>query len=240
MESQDTLTLYLLKLWPAVEANKNRIIGGAAVVLLAILAVLFLSWHKEQQEINAGEAFSQMITSLRPNTSPASLADNYFKIAGDYSGTLAAQRALLQGASTYFSAARYADAQIQFQKFADTYPQSTLLPVALFGLAACQDAQGNLNAAADAYKNVVNTYGTAATAIPAKYALAGIYVRQGKLKDAITYFQEIARTAQGSTMGQQAAEQAVELSTQIPAPAAMPAPVMSAPAMTAPAMTPAK
>ena len=44
------------------------------------------------------------------------------KIAVDYAGTSAGQRALLEGATALFTTGKYADAQTGFQKFLDAYP----------------------------------------------------------------------------------------------------------------------
>jgi len=216
MESNDTESLFLLKIWPAIEANKNRIIGGAIAVILLIFLALFLSWHAGQKEINAGQAFSQLQVSLPPSTSPADQANQFLNIATDYSGTVAGQRAQLQAATDFFTAAHYTDAQTQFQKFVDTYPGSPLISIAALGVASSLDAQGNLSAAADAYNNVIENYGSSASANSAKFALAGIDEKQGKIKDAINYYQEIARSVSGSTLGEQAAQRAVELSTTLP------------------------
>jgi TolA-binding protein len=231
MESQDAESLFLFKVLPALEANKKPIIVGAVSVVVVVLLVLFFSWQRNQKEVNAGEAFSQVAVSATPNADPASQAAQYLAVAKGYPGTLAAQRAQLQGAADLFTAGRYADAQTQFQKFADTYATSSLISLAVLGVASSLDAQGNLNAASDSYRNVIENYGSTPAAISAKYALAGIYERQGKIKDAVNYYQEIARAASGTTIGQQAGQRSVELSATLPPAPTAPAPV-SAPAST--------
>src|ERR1700678_3625299 len=140
MESQDSATLFFFKIWPAIEANKNRIIAGAVVILLLVLLAVFFSWEKGQKEINAGQAYSQMLVSLQPNSSPAQMADQYLKVATDYPGTGAGQRALLQGAADLFAAGNYADAQTQFQKFADENPGSSMIAIAMLGIATSIEA----------------------------------------------------------------------------------------------------
>lgn len=239
MESQDTATLYLFKIWPAIEANKKRIAMGAGAILVVVLLVLFFSWQKDQKEINAGQAYSQMLVSLQPNDSPADLANQYLKIAGDYPGTQAGQRALLQGAADLFTAGNYADSQTQFQKYLDANPDNSMAAIAALGIAACTEAAGKPDAALDAYKRVTDDYSDLPSQISAKFAIARIYEKQGKLTDAIRYYDEVARSASGSTLGQQASLKSVELKTALPAPA-QPAFVPTAPAMTAPVVPPSK
>ena len=230
MQAQDTESYFFLKVWPALEANKNRIIAGVVAVVVIILLGLFLSWNRDQKEVNAGQAFSQLWVSAKPSVNPGQLADQYLKIASDYADTQTGQRALLEGAAVLFSAGRYADAQVQFQKFADTYPNSTLIATAVLGLASTLEAQGKADAALESYRKVLGTYNDAATQVSAKFAVARINEQQGKLGDALRYYQEIARTAPNSALGQQASLKAVELSATLPvkAPVAQPSspPVM--------------
>jgi predicted negative regulator of RcsB-dependent stress response len=239
MESQDTATLYLFKLWPAIEANKKRILWGAVALLLVVLLVLFFSWQKDQKEINAGQAYSQMLVSLQPNDNPAELATQYLKVAGDYPGTEAGLRAQLQGAADLFTAGNYAEAQTQFQKFADENPNNSMVAIAALGVAACIEAQGKPDAALDSYKKVIDDYSDLPTQISAKFAVARLYEQQGKITDAIRYYDEVSRSASGSTLGQQASLKSVELKTSLPAPT-QPSFTPTAPAMNTLAMPPSK
>jgi len=137
MQAQDTTTLFLLKLWPWVEANKNRLIAGAAIAVLAIFIIWFVACQRESKEIAAGQALTQVLLS---SGGPSAAA--YLKIAEQHAGTAAGQRALLQGAAALFDAGKYPDAQTQFQKFLDAHPDSEFSGQAALGVAASLDAQG--------------------------------------------------------------------------------------------------
>ena len=233
MESQDTATLFLFKIWPTIEANKKRILAGAIGVLVIVLIGIFFSWQHTQKEINAGQAYSQLVVSLQPTANPSQTADQFLKIAGDYSGTGAGQRALLQGAADLFEAGNYSAAQVQFQKFVDDYPGSPLVAGAALGVAATAEAQGQ-PAALDDYKKVIENYNDLPSQISAKFAVGRIYEQQGKIPEAIRYYDEVSRSVSGSTLGQQAMLKSMELKATLPAPAQ----ATAAPAMTAPALTP--
>ncbi len=114
MQTQDAPAEILFKLWPWLEANKNRLIGVAVAIVVVAGVYYFVSAEHEQKEIAAGEALTQLL--LTPATTSDQSADALVGLASKYSGTEAAKRAQLQGAASLFDAARYADAQAQFQK----------------------------------------------------------------------------------------------------------------------------
>ena len=124
MELQDAPATYLFKLWPWFEANRIRIIWGGGVIVVAAGLISFYSWQRDQKEIAAGKALTEVIKSIPRNATASQQANLYLKVSTDYYGTSSGQRALLQGAGALFAAGRYADAQAQFQKFLDTYPGS--------------------------------------------------------------------------------------------------------------------
>src|ERR1700722_3205080 len=182
MQSSDATTVFLFKLWPWIEANKNKLIAGAVIIITAIFVVYYFSWQHNQKEIAAGQALTQTMVSAA-----AVQPEAYLKIAYENPGTGAAQRALLQGAAALFESERFADAQAQFQKFLDTYPDNDLAAQATLGVAASLEAQGKLNLAAGAYQRLINT-ADAATVSAAKFALARIDEQQGKSAEALNFY----------------------------------------------------
>ena len=122
MEIQDAPAAYFFKLWPKIEANWIRIALGGGVIIAIALLISFYSWQRDQKEIVAGRALTELIMSVPRNAAAGQSADGFLKVAGDYPGTAAGQRAWLQGATLLFSGGRYADAQTQFQKFLEANP----------------------------------------------------------------------------------------------------------------------
>jgi predicted negative regulator of RcsB-dependent stress response len=229
MQPQEATTLYFFKIWPWIEANKNRIIGGAGIIAAAILLIYFFSWQREQREIAADKALTQMFVSLPPDTSASQLAGLYLQIAAKNPGTLAGQRALLQGATALFDAGRYADAQAQFQKFLDAYQGSSFAVQASLGVAACLDAQGKLDLALAAYQQVISGFADATAVNAAKFAIARIYEAQGKFGDAFTYYADVAQHSNpNGSLASEAVQHAMELKAKLPAaPASATAPASS-------------
>jgi predicted negative regulator of RcsB-dependent stress response len=218
METQDVSTELLVKFWPWFEANKNRLIGGVAIVVLAGLIYSFIVWHRGQNEINAGEAmtqflFSPSIISLTPNQQ----ADGLVKLADQYSGTETAKRALLQAGSTLFMAGDYPGAQTQFQKLVDTYA-GPLSGIAQLGVATSLDAQGKTDQAQTAYLKVTSSYNGSPADMRAEFALGRMSEQQGKLQEAESYYESAARAGQlGGTLAQEAEGRAYQIKMQLAA-----------------------
>jgi len=211
MEAQDATTIYLLKLWPRLEANKNRIFAGAAVIAIAIAIAWVLAQQHDQKEAAAGEALTKLSESS--GASP----EAFLKIASDYAGTVAAQRAAVVGAGMFFVAGKYADAQTQFQKYLDDHPDGELSGEATLGVASCLQAQGKTDQAAAAYQRAVDNSADNMTVTMAKLSLAKIQEAQGKYHDAQLNFQEIVRVNQNNSLGQDAMLHLMELKNKMPA-----------------------
>jgi TolA-binding protein len=224
MELQDAPAAYFFKLWPKIEANWIRIVSGGGVIIAAAMLISFYSWQQDQREISAGKALTQLIMAAPRNAADSQQADGFLKIAGEYHGTPAGQRAWLQGAAILFAAGRYADAQTQFQRFLDTSPDSFFAAQAALGVATSLDAQGKTDLAADAYQRVIRTYSDTMATSSAKFALAQIDERQNKLADALNLYEEIMRSNPNGSLGSEAGLRAMELKTKLPAASSSTAP----------------
>lgn len=225
MELQDAPAAYFYKLWPKIEANWIRIALGGGVIIVVAMLISFYSWQRDQKEITAGKALTQFMMSAPRNVTVSQQADNYLKIAGDYQGTSAGQRAWLQGAAMLFAEGRYADAQTQFQKFLDAHPDSFFAGQAALGVATSLDAQGKTDLAAGAYQRVINISSDLTVANAAKFALAQIDERQGKLADAMNLYEDVMRSNPNSSLGSEAGLRGMELKIKL-----LPAPPSTAPA----------
>ena len=169
MQTQDAPADVLFKLWPWFEANKQRLIIGVVVIGLIVAISTYVSSQREQKEIAAGEALTKLLFTTTPNSAPQ-MAAAFAKVATEYSGTAAAQRAQLQAGAALFSAGQYPEAQAQFQKFLADNAAGQLAATAQLGMAASLEAQGKPDAA-DAYQKVVANYPGTTSAEVAKQSL---------------------------------------------------------------------
>ena len=209
MQAQETTTLYLLKIWPWFEENKKPIIAGTAVVVIVGFFLWFSSEQRAQKEIEAGQAMGQLMVSQAGQS-----ADAYLKVASNYSGTVAAQRAKLHAATLLFVQGNFADAQTQFQQFLDSNPNGEFYSQALFGVAASLAAQDKLDDAITAYKRVISTPSVGPELNAAKFALAGIEESKGQFSDALTYYEDIANSDVTGIFGAESRQRIMELRAQ--------------------------
>jgi len=236
MQTQDAPAEFLFKLWPWLEANKNRLIGVAVAVVVVSGVLYFISAQKAQKEVDAGQAMTSLMVNEAASESSSQTAEDYQQLAEKYPGTAAGKRAELQAAGALFDAAKYSDAQVQFQKYLDGNPVGPLAAVATLGIAASLEAQNKPDQAAAAYQRVVSVFPDAACVPTAELALGRIAEQQNKFTEALNHYQDAARSQLGGSSAQEAMIRATELKAKLPAATPKPAPA-AAPAAT-PSFTP--
>jgi tetratricopeptide (TPR) repeat protein len=215
----------LLKLWAWVETNKKQAQWGAAIAVTLGLGIWFFVWRQGEQEVKAGEALSEIFvpqlisgSATRPET-----AQGLLKVAGEYPGYGAGAQALLLAAGDLFTAGKYDQAKVQFERFSQEHRGSPLETSALLGIAACLDAQHKPTEARTAYKSLIDQHPNDPVALQAKFSLARLYAAQNMPELARNCFEDVARS-RGSVLSSEAALRLEELYEQHPelAPAATP------------------
>ena len=218
MQAQDTATAYFFKVWSWVETNVKQVLLGLGVVVVAIALVSYYFWRQNQLEIDAGQALTQVVVSAPTYSDASQLIEAYSKVAADYPGTQSGQRALILGATALFEGGKYPEAQAQFQKYLDTSSDGAFSASAALGVATSLEAQGKTDLAASAYQRVVSGFSDPNAVDIAKFALAKIDEQKGKLAEAQTYFQDVARNNPNTPLGSEAAFRAYQLKPKSPAP----------------------
>lgn len=217
MQTQDVSDDFLLRFWPWIEANRNRLIAIGSVAVVAFFIWYYLSTSHREKTLNAGRAYTEFLLNQPPTQRPQDMVGGYMKIAQQYAGTLAGQRAQLQAALGKFDAGKYADAERQFQGFVTAHGDSPLVVSAQLGAAASLEAQGKLNQALTEYRAVVSTYPNTAKAVQAKYACGRVLELQGKLKESVTYYQDVARSPLSGSLAQFAHRRILEMQGKLAA-----------------------
>lgn len=218
MQTQDAPAEFLFKLWPWLEANKNKLIGVTVAVVVIVGIYYFINWRDQQKEINAGVALTQLLAAPPSSNKPTQAADSLAKFATEYSGTAAAQRAELQSGASYFDLGRYADAEAQFKKFLGSDVIGPLAATAELGYAASLEAQKKLNQATTAYARVTSDFSGTPSALTAQCALGRIAEDQGKWNEALTHYEAAARSGNaGGTLAREAAMHYSEIKARLAA-----------------------
>ncbi len=229
------------RLWAWFETNKKQAGIAVAIVAAAGLVMWFVSWRRDQRDINAGEAVSavSLAQTVQGGVRPDA-AEAYLRVASDYANTSSGARALLLAAGTFFSESKYDQALKSFQRFTREHRDSPWMGEALLGTASCQEVLGKTNEAAVVYQDIKDHHSGDVVAAQAKFSLARIYEAQNKPELARPLYEDLARNGQYSSIGSEAGIRLEELmarsaapvvETQAPAPVA---PVMVTPAVPAP------
>lgn len=213
-----------------LETNKQKVAIGAVVALVVGLGVALFAYNQSQKEIRASQALSEIRASYNPmQAPPPGLAESYFKLANDYSGTKAGERAALMGASALFVEGNYSGAQQKYEQFISNHPDSPWLAQAHFGVAASLDAQKKVAEATAKYEEVRKRYPSDAVADETKLALGRLYEQQNKPEEAYKLYDELVKANQFSGIGSEAGirmadleEKHPELKPKEPAPSVTP------------------
>jgi TolA-binding protein len=211
MQSQDATDAFLLKWWPQIEANKDKIIGVAAIAAVVAVVVSFISWRHQENQIAAGDAMTQTLLTLPANGNPTQAADAFLQIADQYRSTPAGERSLLEGAGALFGEGKYEDAQSYFQQYLNAHPDDEFSGQAALGVARCLEAEGKLNDAAGEYQHVINDFPDAEAVNAAKFSLAEIDLQQHNYPGALDLFQQVAQSDPYSALGNEAAQYVMNL-----------------------------
>jgi tetratricopeptide (TPR) repeat protein len=162
------------------EAHKKQVALGA----IAALAVIFLAMIIVQRQAQKEQSASQALSDVRlPFSSavapPAGTAAALAKVADEHRGTKAAARALLLSAGVMFSDAKapadYAEAQKQFTRVTQEYPESPWQAQAHLGIAAALAAQGKTADATNKYEEINRRFATSPIIDESRLALARLY-----------------------------------------------------------------
>lgn len=213
------------RLWVWFDTYKRQLVIGAVAAALVALAIWFILWQREQKQIDAGTALSQVAAGQLDGAGvPSGAVDAYLAVAKNYPGSVSGARALLLAAGTLFTDGKYAEAQTQFERFIREYQGSPFMGEALLGVASCLQAQGKTDQAVTAYKDLVTRHPNESFMPMAKFSLARLYEQQNKPELARDLYQDVEHSAPFSSIGNEAGVRLEELIAKNPKLAPAPPP----------------
>ena len=182
-----------------LETNKKRVaIGAAAVVLVAVVVGLFV-WRNSQRELDAEQALSSVKVAVAPGDLPApGSAEAVAKIAEEYPKTSAAAKALLRSGTIYFDQNDFAKAEEQFNKLLHDYSDTPWVPAAVYGIAACLDAQNKATEAIGKYNDFIRNYPGDPAVDQARLNLARLYEQTKQPALALDTLKKMTEGQQGA------------------------------------------
>jgi TolA-binding protein len=177
--------------------NKKRLAVGAVLLIVVAFAIYVYNYLGEQKELKASAA----LIELRPppptpsNTNEIPVpASAYLKVAEQYAGTVAAERATLLAAGALFTEGKYSDAQTQFDRLLKEHPSSVWAADANYGVAASLESQGKRDEALASYNHVVNAYRDSSVATEARMAMARIHEAKNQPAEALKLYDEVSHS----------------------------------------------
>ena len=195
MEPEQTQSNFLIDLLAWIEVNKRRLIMGGIALVVVWVVIYTYTYFKGQQEVTAEEALSAVFKA--PLGNPIrSLPDaaGLLTVAERYAAAPAGQRALLLAAGALFQQGKFAEAKEKFQKFSSQYPDSKVIPIAAYGVAACDDAMNNLDGALAGYQAVELKYPKDPVGTQAKLAIGIIQEAKNKPEEALKVYDQLAKS----------------------------------------------
>ncbi len=202
--AESTSTVELLA-W--FEVNKSRLVAAIGIFLALALVLYIWNYAAQQKELRSNDALLALNVAFNaPTNRPPASSSELVKVATDYAGTKAAERAALLAASALFSEGKFAEAQSAFDKFQTDYPGGLLAPSAALGAAAALESQGKAAEALAAYQAITTRFPTSSVITQAKLALGRLHEQKQQLAEAYKLYDEIAKPGTYSTWTDQAAQ----------------------------------
>ncbi|MEO8428435.1 MAG: tetratricopeptide repeat protein [Verrucomicrobiota bacterium] len=191
-ETPQSSRFYEFLAW--VELNKRNLAIGAGVLVALCFGCFVYQWHSNEQEAAANRALSA-IHSTPGSTAmlPEPKAHEYLKVAKDFPGTGAGERALLMGAADLYAQAKYQEAQAQFEEFLKKYSHSSIAPQAVYGVAACLDALNKVDEALAKYQDVIARYSSESVAGQAKLAIGRLHEAKNQPELALKTYDDLIK-----------------------------------------------
>ena len=234
MESEAAQLPLWQQAWAWFEANKKQALLGAGALVLVGVIVAFYLYRRNEADIVASEALSNVALAPMTGASRGAMADAYLKVAATYPDSRAGARALLLAAGTLFVEGKYPEAKTQFDRFTRDYSTSPFLGEALLGIAACLDADGKSRDAMAAYKDIIDHHAGDNVVPQARFALGRLYEAQNEPEQARNMFEEVERTNPYGSLGSEAGMRLEELKAKYPNLFAPKTPMTNSTALTIP------
>jgi len=181
----------------AIQAHRRLVGILVGVVILGAAGVAAYSWYQERREHDAQgvliKAQNFMLgekQGAQPN--PEEAKKLYVEIADSFSGTVAAEEALIRLGNLQYEGDKNEEAIATFGKYLSTYPQGRFLVMAGVGKAYAEEKKGDLQAAENTLKDVVDRAKGDPLAGEAYSSLAHVYEVMKKPEDAVRVYGQIA------------------------------------------------
>ncbi|MFM8469524.1 MAG: tetratricopeptide repeat protein, partial [Limisphaerales bacterium] len=176
------------------ETHKPQLVYAGVAALAVWLAAYTYQYVRKGKEATANAALAALSRPADKSGKAAQpAAADYLKVAEQHAGTSAGGRALLFAADRLFSECKPAEAKARFEQFLSDNAGSPVAPMALLGVAACQEAAGELDKAITSYEQITLQHSGSPEAHQARLALGLLQEQKNKPDQALRLYDEVLR-----------------------------------------------
>jgi len=184
----------------AVQFTRDRrgvVYGVLAGVLAVSVGAGAFSWYQQRQERDAQTVLAKAQRVLWGDgtgtaRNPDEAATLYNEIATAYSGTIAAEEALVRLGNLRFDGSKYDEAIAAYGRYLTTYPRGRFRVMAGIGKAYAEEAKGDLAAAERTLTQLIETASDDPLVGEAYSTLAHVYEAAKRQDDAVRIYNQIA------------------------------------------------
>lgn len=167
------------------ELNKNAVVSGVVLMVIALAGMIVWKHQSEQAEIAASD--SLLLAKLEQEEDMSPDIETLNALADRYSSRPTGAQAKLLAARELFIAGKYSEARERFESLADS-PLSDISNVALLGIAACLDAEDKTDESLRAYQKVIDLPDADSVSSQARMSKAQLHEALGQPEAALAIY----------------------------------------------------
>ena len=181
----------------AVRKRKRLAAGILAGILVIAAGTGVYVWYRTEQEREAQGLLVKVYSAMwsdgtSAQRNPDEAKKVYAEIAAKYTGTVAAEEALIRLGNLQFDGSKYDEAVGTYGSYLATYPRGRFRVMAGVGKAYAEEVKGDLPAAEKTLSEVVDAAKDDPLAGEAYTSLAHVYEAMKKPEDALRIYSQIA------------------------------------------------
>ena len=204
---EDEFVEWIMEAADYVRERSKIFIAGVVGLFAVVVVIQLVLKAEEEHRIEAAKKLGHLWRAEEERRSEDAIRLGEELIA-DYSGTGAAGRGLVFLANNYYTQERYSEARNLYQTYLDEYGTLDILVFAAWnGLAACLEAQGNLQKAAEKYQEYASLHKTSLQASLALFEAARCYGLAGNSSSQLTLLKQITTEFSNSPVVAKAREE---------------------------------
>ncbi len=188
---EDKLVKITLQVKTYIDENYRQVVT-VALAVFAVIVIFVVYGQLKSQTRDQAQAELGIAQVEYSNKNLDNASERLTRLIEEYGSTDEGQQGMLMLANIYYQQKKYADAELYFQEFVDSYSGSNvLLSSGYAGLAACKEIARDFLTAAELYETAANTADDYIESDNFLYLSGICYVKAGDIDKGKEIFQKI-------------------------------------------------